>query len=158
MVEKMYTDADGKRRALSDAELNTLHERTRHLSAKGAAWVREHPQFALDDRKLRKAAAGHFLAMSEGLAEDSPEYYRRIEEHCGVRGADGKRNIRVLADGKRSDPTVPNQMTRGEYHAATEVVRWGREGGDKCGEPIGVEEYLKRRDAIRKDPRWVRLD
>jgi hypothetical protein len=33
-------------------------------------------------------------------------------------------------------------------------VCWGNENPAKRGEPIGVEEYLKRRNAMRQQPGW----
>jgi hypothetical protein len=148
MVE--HTNAS-QRRALSDAEQSKLHEFKSQLSAKGAEFIDKHPDLAIDDRRRAKAIAGHLDALADGKKPDTPEYFDHIAKHCGLPTG---RNIRVLADGKRSDPHDPNQMTRGEYRAATETVLWGREGGDKCGEPIGVQEYLRRRDAQRSQPGW----
>ena len=45
--------------------------------------------------------------------------------------------------------------------AATQHLTWGYDdpnGRFKKNEPIGVREYLRRRDEIRKDPSWNRLD
>jgi hypothetical protein len=140
----------------TEADRERLHEIKRNLSAKSAAFVdeiaNEDPDLVVHPRRSLKLLAGHFKAEGEGLTPDSPQYFQSMRDHVGLSG--GKRHVRVLAEGKQADPSNQNLMTRGEYRAATETVLWGREGGDKCGTAIGVEEYLRRRDAMRQQAGW----
>jgi multidrug efflux pump subunit AcrA (membrane-fusion protein) len=118
-------------------------------SAPTAAWLRAHPSVALaistnyDPARSAEIDAAHQDALARGHAVDTDQYFRHVEKRLGMAegrrsrpvSEGGKRQVRVLAPGKASDPNDPNQMTRGEYQAATETVLWGREGGDKCGTP-----------------------
>jgi hypothetical protein len=58
------------------------------FSAKQRAWIDAHPEYLTDERMRQKAAAGHALAMADGIGLDTPEYFARIEEVVGIRGAD----------------------------------------------------------------------
>jgi hypothetical protein len=138
-------------------ELNdkhTLHELKRHLSAESAEFLERDvaPHFKLDERGKNKLTAAHMLALSNGRVPDTKEYFQDIREFIGLPG--GTRHVRVLAEGKRADPRDDNTLTAGEFKAANEVICWGREGGDRCGQPIGTKEFLRRRDAMRKTPGW----
>jgi hypothetical protein len=145
-------------RKLTESEKYGWHEIVRNLSPKSAVFVQDEiaPHFELDERLKKKLNVAHLKAIADGHEPESEGYFRSAKQYLGAPG--DKRQVRVLAEGKRPDPSDPNQLSKGEYVAATETVCWGRENPDKCGQPIGVEEYIKRRDAIRKDPRWVRLD
>jgi len=54
------------------------------LSPRSAAWIRQHPQFATDQRLFQKMIAAHNLAMADGLAPDSDDYFDVIEDTLKV--------------------------------------------------------------------------
>lgn len=124
-------------------------------------WLRSHPHDALalatggaaDPRRAARIAAADAHAVAEGHTRGTQQYIEHVDRYLGGRGSGsgdgGKRQVRVVKQGQASGD---NELTRGEYRAATEDVLWGREGGSKCGSPIGVEEYLRRRNAMKKIP------
>jgi hypothetical protein len=50
------------------------------LTPRSAAWVRAHPEFVTDQRLNQKMLAAHALAMADGCAPDSDEYFSSVEE------------------------------------------------------------------------------
>lgn len=79
------------------------------LSPRSAAWVRQHPQFATDQRLFQKMIAAHNLAMADGLAPDSDEYFDVIEDTLKV-----SRTSTAVSVENTADPT---------YEAARVVQR-----------------------------------
>jgi len=55
------------------------------LSPRSANWVRNNPQFATDQRLFQKMIAAHNLAMADGIAPDSDEYFATVEETLRIR-------------------------------------------------------------------------
>lgn len=49
------------------------------LSARSAAWIREHPECVRDPRLNQKMIAAHNLAMADGIKADTDEYFSTIE-------------------------------------------------------------------------------
>lgn len=49
------------------------------LSPRSAAWVRNNPQYATDQRLFQKMIAAHNLVVSDGVAPDSDEYFQAVE-------------------------------------------------------------------------------
>ena len=59
------------------------------LTPRSASWVREHPEFVRDQKLNRKMLAAHELAVADGIAPDSDEYFDHVEGTLGVnRSAD----------------------------------------------------------------------
>ena len=128
-------------------------------------WLRSHPHDALalatggaaDPRRAARIAAADAHAVAEGHTRGTQQYIAHVDRYLGgARGSESgegsnPRQVRVVKQGQASGD---NELTKGEYRAATEDVLWGREGGSKCGSPIGVEEYLRRRNAMRGQPGW----
>lgn len=54
------------------------------LSPRSAAWIRQHPQFATDQRLFQKMIAAHNLAMADGISPDSDDYFDVIEDTLKV--------------------------------------------------------------------------
>jgi hypothetical protein len=148
------------------------------------AWLRAHPDEARalatksNPRRAMKLNAADADAVAEGYERGSKEYFEHVEKFAGMRqrdseprrrsaggdgdGGGGESTITVL---KRGQAPVPGtrvvKMTRGEYEAATQHLTWGYDdpkGRFKKNDPIGIREYLRRREEIKKDPSWVRLD
>lgn len=64
------------------------------LTPLSAAWVRAHPEYARDSRKLNEMKAAHFRVISE-IGEDkaeSPEYFAAVEKELGLGGTAVKPN------------------------------------------------------------------
>lgn len=55
------------------------------LSPRSADWVRSHPEFATDSRLYNKMLAAHQLAVSDGIAPDSDDYFDSIETTLRIR-------------------------------------------------------------------------
>lgn len=58
------------------------------LTPLSAAWVRAHPEYARDPRKLNQMKAAHFKVVAE-IGEDkaeSPEYFHAVETELGISG------------------------------------------------------------------------
>jgi hypothetical protein len=123
------------------------------------AWLRAHPTDALalatgsDPRRQAKILASHADAIADGHTPGSNQYFEHVDRYLGGnKPTDGTRQVRVVKAGQAAHGD--DEMTRGEYEAATSTLTWGYEGGDKRGQPIGVKEYLRRRDAMRKQSGW----
>lgn len=120
-----------------------------------ARWIRQHPEWIADNRKFAKLQSAHFDAQSEGLRPDTPEYFSHVERRLGIgdaRPANFNRadpNTHVWDDGKRV------VLTRGEEKAATETLTWTH--GPKKGQPLGVEEYARRKREMVRDGRYTKL-
>lgn len=54
------------------------------LSSRSAAWVRNHPEFAKDSRKYQAMIGAHNVAIGQGKAVDTDEYFTEIERVLGV--------------------------------------------------------------------------
>jgi hypothetical protein len=55
------------------------------LSPRSAAWVRNNPQFATDQRLFQKMIAAHNLAVADGLTPDTDDYFATVEETLRIR-------------------------------------------------------------------------
>lgn len=58
------------------------------LSPRSADWVRRHPEYATDPRLYNKMLAAHQLAVSDGLAPDTEDYFSSIEDTLRIRSRD----------------------------------------------------------------------
>lgn len=148
-----------------------------------AKWMRDHPDDAFviatnsDQRRAAKLNAAHSDAISEGLALDSKEYFAHVEtflngsdegrrhHHRGGGSSDGESGAPRVTVLKRGEAPAPGtkhvKMRRAEYEAATEHLTWGFDdpgGRFKKNDPIGVAEYLRRRQIQDNSPEWQRLD
>lgn len=55
------------------------------LSPRSAAWIRNNPQFATDQRLFQKMIAAHNLALADGLQPDTDDYFATVEETLRIR-------------------------------------------------------------------------
>lgn len=63
----------------------------RRLPPKSAAWVRDHQDRYFNDSSFSTMVAGaHQLAMGRGLQQESDDYFRFIEEQCGLRAPEAQ--------------------------------------------------------------------
>ena len=133
-------------------------------SPQAQQWLRDHPDYVLNERKLAKLNAAHHDAIAHGIAPDTEEYFSRVNRYVGLEdggaarrssGGDGKLTVRVTADPNKVGPNEV-QMTSGEYKAATETLTWTH--GPNKNQPIGVAEYLRRKGIMRKEGRYNQLE
>jgi hypothetical protein len=121
---------------------------------RSADWIRRHPDYITDARKNAKLQSAHHDALAEGLSLDSDDYFAHIEKTIGLRdGSPAQRASRASGD-----PLPPNavRMSKREYELATDgTLTWER--GPNRGKPLGVREYLRRRQITDNAPEWQRL-
>jgi hypothetical protein len=104
--------------------------------------------------RVAQIQSSHAAAVAAGYAPGSSEYFRHIDRALGGKTTSdnegGKRVVRVVK--QRQPAAGENELSPGEYKAATETVCWGNDAPPgKRGEPVGVTEYLRRRALMRKD-------
>jgi hypothetical protein len=178
MVEKLRVVVEGEepeRRELTPAEHRLYYERTSSLSPASRAWADRNQHAVVDDRLWQKAIAAHIDSGAEGIPAETPQYWAHIEKRLGIdRGEhsapteapirsaptsdDPDGNVHVLKRGEQPRPgTRPIKMTRREYELATDgSLRW--ETGPHRGKPLGVREYVRRKEIQARSPEWQKLD
>jgi hypothetical protein len=143
-----------------------VHGRT----AQSANWLRSHSDFITDPLKNARLTSAHWSAVADGLVPDSPDYFESIERSIGLKnqprtatrarstGDDARTDGGEVTVLKPGDPIPPGavKLSRREYELATEVLTWER--GPNKGSPLGLREYLRRRQLMNSDPRWQRLE
>lgn len=134
-----------------------------NIPAKSAAWIRRNPEVTSDARANARMMAAHNMAVAEGIEVESEDYFRKIDEVYGgvvTKKADGqqqsqRRPAAPAAGGgtgggsKLNGGGIEVKLTPGEYRSATDgtlVWNWDDPNGKfKKGDPIGVEEFAKRK-------------
>jgi hypothetical protein len=84
------------------------------LTPQSAAWVRAHPEYARDPAKYRKMVAAHELAMADGFAADSPEYFASVEDTLRIpsqRQETVTIDTDATADAAKPSTTRPSRQT-----------------------------------------------
>jgi hypothetical protein len=115
----------------------------------------------LGGRKTAKLQAARNDAIGEGISPDTADYFSHVNRFLGIdgggagsrrRGNDSKiRRVIVSDDPNRTLAPGEVRMSRGEHRAATETLTWNYDSGKhKKGEPLGVEEYLRRKAIMMK--------
>lgn len=66
------------------------------LTPQSAAWVRAHPEYARDQTKYRKMVAAHELAVADGFAPDSAEYFASVEDTLRI--TSGRQEVQIDVD------------------------------------------------------------
>ena len=92
------------------------------LSPRSADWVRSHPEFATDNRLYNKMLAAHQLAVSDGIAPDTDDYFDSIEATLRVR----QRN-----DGYDASEAAARPIQRRSAPPAAPVSRSGTGDGSR---------------------------
>ena len=144
-------------------------------TAPTANWLRAHPEFIKDSRKQSKLTAAHFDAEGEGLVADTPAYFAHVEKFLGISGngaapteapqvkpratapvAPGS----AVANGGTSSPVV--NLTKREADAAIDGTHvWNYndpKGKFKKGDPIGHQEFARRKMAMQKQGLYDRMN
>jgi hypothetical protein len=126
---------------------------------RSASWVRNHPEFARDERMFNKMMAAHQIAVADGLVPESDEYFSEIETILRVNKTDSLQNY--------TDPSVQAaQVTqRRSAPPAAPVTRTGSPPGTRPGtvrltpqqiemaEMMGMtpQQYAKNMMALKKE-------
>lgn len=102
------------------------------------AWISAHPRYMTDQTYHSKAMAQHYLAVAEGKAQDSPEYWAFIEQGLGERQAPPAAKTKDRTEEvpeEEEDETVENDIpTRSVAKpAAAPVSRRSSPNGNPAG-------------------------
>jgi len=121
------------------------------LSSRSAEWVRKHPQFVTDPRLNQKMIAAHNMAVADGHAADSDDYFATVEALLGVRKAATPEEPLSSASRRSTPPPAApvSRETRGGN-----VVRLTAEEREMAEMmKMTPEEYAKNKVALKKEGR-----
>ena len=121
------------------------------LSTRSADWVRRHPQFVTDPRLNQKMIAAHNMAVADGHAADSDDYFAAVEGLLGVRKAATVEEPLSSASRRSTPPPAApvSRETRGGN-----VVRLTAEEREMAEMmKMTPEEYAKNKVALKKEGR-----
>ncbi len=136
-----------------------------------AKWLREHRDWVTDPKKNAKLTSAHFDAVAEGLTPDTESYFEHVERRIGLsENAKGARSEGNRSGGRppakydRRDPRTHVQgcgrdvfLTKGERERATDgTLTWNF--GPKRGQPIGTQEFARRKAAMHAEGRYNQLN
>lgn len=149
-----------------------------------ADWIRAHPEYVRSERGMKKLAAADAVAQAEDLIPDTPEYFAKVEEYLGIRKAAAEdaptEAAQVKPQPKRSaaPPVAPGSSVSGTgngngSHNGQSVTLTAREaaaatdgthvynyddpkGKFKKGDPIGVQEFARRKLALQRQGAYDR--
>ena len=139
---------------------------------KSQTWLRDHKDWLTDKRKNNKLTAAHHDAVAEGIEPDTAEYFEHVEKYLGIRKGDEPRKDAPQRQARQGAPTVPVnasgndgghgtgartvKLTKAEAAAATDGTHvWNYDdptgkGRYKKGDPIGVQEFARRKEQMQK--------
>lgn len=129
------------------------------LSIRSAEWVRAHPQFVTDQKLMRKMIAAHELAIADGIAADSDEYFASIEDTLRVNKAprqqpvenDDASSYAAKVVSRRDAAPAAAPVSRGTPTGRNSVKLSAAER--EMAEMMGMapEEYAKNKIALQKE-------
>lgn len=125
------------------------------LSPRSAEWVRRHPQFVTDARLNQKMIGAHNMAMADGHAADSDEYFAAVEGLLGIRKA-ASEAMSAAAEGtsRRAASTPPPAAPVSRETRGGNVVRLSAEEREMAEMmKMTPEEYAKNKIALKKEGR-----
>lgn len=131
------------------------------LTPRSADWVRRHPQCVTDQRLYQKMIASHNLAVADGFAPDSDEYFEAIESTMKL---SPRREARVEeveepfseaaapTKARTSPPAAPVSRTASSGAPRQNVVRLSRDEREMA-QMMGMtdQEYAKNKMALVKE-------
>jgi hypothetical protein len=139
-------------------------------------WLRKNREYVTDVKKNAKLNAAHYDAVADGIEINSTEYFDRIEKFLGLKTTKDSNGRDHKPDGKfaakrATPPSAPVngassaggaqsatevRLSKGEAMAATDGTHtWSYDDTSgqkrfKKGDPIGVQEFAKRKLAMQK--------
>ena len=160
---KLLQLENGKASMLSRPKVNTasdpVENLARQLTPRSAAWVRAHPQYATDQRLYTKMVAAHQLAVADGIAPDSDDYFRSVEETLRINpmaNADNPLSSAANATQRRSAPPaapVSRSGTPGKQNNVVTLSRAEREAARDMG--MTEKEYAVNKAALMREGRMT---
>jgi hypothetical protein len=99
------------------------------LTPKSAAWVRAHPETITDPRLNQRLLAAHNMAVTDGIATDTPEYFAAVEAYMGLTPRAARAD--AVEDDALSDAARP--VGARTPPAAAPVTRNGSPGAPRPG-------------------------
>lgn len=136
-----------------------------------ARWLRDHKDYITDPKKNARLTAAHWDAVGNDISPDTPAYFEHVEKYIGLRrdnangnGAEQPRKrsaAPIVAPVQGSSGGVSGnggevRLSSGEARAATDGTHtWNYDDPSgqkkfKKGDPIGVQEFARRKLAMQK--------
>ena len=125
------------------------------LTPRSASWVREHPEFVRDQKLNRKMLAAHELAVADGIAPDSDEYFNHVESTLGVNRASGDAQDEAPRQRKAAPAAAPvSRMGMNSDGSRPNVVRLSAEQREMA-QMMGMtpEEYARNMRDLKREGR-----
>lgn len=148
------------------------------MAPRAAAWIRSHPECITDKSKNSKMMATHYAALADGLEEGGNEYFARLDAMVNAApikvetkpemekpAANGTRPMSAAASGAGAGGGMNGggmtvTLTRREVEAATDGTHTHNydspDGKFKKGDPIGVQEFARRKSILTKQGAYDR--
>ena len=126
------------------------------LSPRSADWVRRNPQYVTDPRLNQKMIAAHNMAVADGHAADTDEYFAAVESMLQVkRSTEAPLSAASEGTSRRSSSAPPpaapvNRETRGSSRVV-HLTAEQREMAEMM--KMTPEEYAKNMVALKKEGR-----
>jgi hypothetical protein len=159
---KANLERAGKPTARQQVPTDAVERFAANLTPKSAAWVRAHPDYARDPKKNRKMIAAHEIAMADGYAAESDEYFASIEQTLGLRNVapepaddDPPLSEASRPTSRRSPPAAPpSRSGTGRGGSSATSVTLSREEAEIAKlNGMTLEEYAKNKLALTKEGR-----
>ena len=182
-IEARKPAAGGEDRSQARGNGDAFEEHVAKFTPRTASWMRDHRDWVQDPRKSAKLTGAHHMAVGDGLTPDTDEYFEHVEKTLGLREAqttNGSGNGQTRTQTRRtSAPVAPVNgsagghssgasdnrgvtvtLTAAEKAAANDGTHiWNYDdpsgkGRFKKGQPIGVQEFARRKLAMSRDDRY----
>lgn len=123
------------------------------LSPRSAEWIRRNPQCVTDQRLFNKMMAAHQLALADGIAADSDDYFRSVEGTLGFNKApvvDEAVSAAAAPTQRRQSAPAAAPVSRGT--GSSNVVRISNEEREMA-RMMGMtdKEYALNKQALQKE-------
>ena len=132
----------------------------RNMTPRSAAWIRSHPEFATDPKKLNRMIAAHNLAVSEDFVPDTDDYFAAVERTLKIGTSDSvSRSDDASADAARvtqrrdsPPPAAPTTRQGSASGSSPTVVRLSAAEREIAG-MMGMTEkdYALNKIALQKE-------
>lgn len=142
-----------------------VEELASQLSPKSADWVRRNPQCVTDPRLYQKMVAAHNLAIADGYAPDTEDYFGFIEDTLKI----NRRQAPARAEAEEDEPmsSASRPVQRRSAPPAAPVTRAGTASGQRpnvvrlsraeaeTARDLGMseEEYARNKQLLQKEGR-----
>ncbi len=172
-LDESKADAEAKKKAPPRQRGDPIEAYVEGRTEPTAQWLRAHPDFITDQKKNHKLTAAHYDAVGEGLVPDSRAYFDHVEQYlkltekAPIEAPQKKRSeappvapTAATANGGSAPSGNEVRLTSGEARAAVDgTVVWtynDPKGKFKKDDPIGVQEYARRKHTMTKQGRYDR--